>query len=76
MTSPGELIEFIRPRRRYWLLPFFIPVLAVYSVPFASKAVAGALQRLPPVGTALFGKLHTDLVIGWARAHLRYSRHT
>jgi hypothetical protein len=75
MTSLGELYEFIRRRKRYWLLPFFIPILAFYALVIASKAVMNALQNLPSAGSVLFRKSQSGLVVNWARTHLRYSRH-
>jgi hypothetical protein len=76
MTSLGELYEFIRRRKRYWLLPFFIPILAFYALVMASKAVMNALQNLPSAWSVLFRKTQNGLAVTWARAHLRYSRHS
>jgi hypothetical protein len=76
MSSLGEFCAFVRHRRHYWLIPFFVPVLTVYGVTLSVRIVVSALGNLPRAATAGLRKLHNNLAVTLARAHLRYSRHT
>jgi hypothetical protein len=76
MSILDEVYAFIRHRGHYWLIPFFVPVLAVYGLALSSRFVVSAAENLPLVATAFLRKLHNALAVIWVRTHLRYSRHT
>jgi Family of unknown function (DUF5989) len=76
MAFLRELCGFIRQRRHYWLIPFFVPVLAVHGLAVVLRLVVGAVEDLPRAPMTLLGKLYNNLAVTWARAHLRYFRHT
>ena len=73
MSIFGELFDYIRARKRYWLLPVLIPTVVVHGLMAASKTVIRALQSLRPVTPAPSRKLEGGFVAAWSRPHLRHS---
>lgn len=74
MSFPGELYEFIRERKHYWLLPVLIPILVFHELLNASKNIMGGFQNLRSVSPSSSSKLHNGLVVTWSRLYLRHSR--
>jgi Family of unknown function (DUF5989) len=76
MNSVGELYAFIVQRKRYWLLPILVPILALHALVTASKTLTRPFQAVGAVSPALLRKLHGSLVVTWTRSHSLHSRHT
>jgi Family of unknown function (DUF5989) len=74
MSLFGELQDYIREYKRYWLLPVLIPILIVHGLIVGFKSVIRALQSLGSAAPALSRKLHGGFVTAWARLPLRHSR--
>jgi hypothetical protein len=66
--------DYIRARKRYWLLPVLIPALLVHGCVVASRNVMRAMQRLEFRLPALSRKLQSAFAAAWVPPHLRHSR--